>query len=228
MTSTQRIGVRRLRLIEGARAANGAAVVIDVLRAATTVAFAIAAEAGPVVLTDSADAARTLRATRFPNALLAGEIDGAKIADFDFDNSPTQMETASLQGRALILRTSSGTQGVMAARKADATFLAGFVTASATARVLRAGSHVASLVAMGERGLVPAEEDEACAAYIESLLRGKPLPAAALVADVRKRLRDDHPAPTWREDVERSFAVDRFAFAIEVVREDGLAVARRA
>ncbi|HYY54113.1 MAG TPA: 2-phosphosulfolactate phosphatase [Candidatus Dormibacteraeota bacterium] len=224
----QRVGVRRLRLIEGAQAANGAAVIIDVLRAATTVAFAIAAGVERVLLVDSAESARELRATRFRNAILAGEVDGVRIADFDFDNSPAQMEAAPLRGRVLVLRTSSGTQGVMAARKAEAIFLAGFVTASATARVLKAGSRVASLVAMGERGLLPAEEDEACAAYIESLLRGRPLPAAALVADVRKRLRDDHPAPTWRADVERSFAVDRFDFAIEVVREDGLAVAKRA
>ena len=223
-----RVGVRRLRLIEGAQAANGTAVIIDVLRAATTVAFAIAAGAERVLLVDSAESARKLRATRFRNAILAGEVDGVRIADFDFDNSPAQMEAAPLRGRVLVLRTSSGTQGVMAARKAEAIFLAGFVTASATARVLKAGSRVASLVAMGERGLLPAEEDEACAAYIESLLRGRPLPAAALVADVRKRLRDDHPAPTWRADVERSFAVDRFDFAIEVVREDGLAVATRA
>jgi 2-phosphosulfolactate phosphatase len=222
----QRVGVRRLRLVDGARAANGAAVIIDVLRAATTVAFAIDRGAELIVLVDSADAARELRAKRFPDALLAGEVDGVKIADFDFDNSPTQMEQASLRGRVLILRTSSGTQGVVAARKADAIYLAGFVTASATARVLKAGSRVASLVAMGERGIVPAEEDEACAAYLESLVRGRALPAAALVADVRKRLRGDHPARTWPEDVERSFSVDRFDFAIRVVREDGLAVAR--
>ena len=224
----QRVGVRRLRLLEGAAAANGAAVIIDVLRAATTVACAIDRSAERVLLVDSADAARELRATRFADALLAGEVDGVKIADFDFDNSPEQMERAPLRGRVLILRTSSGTQGVMAARKAHVTYLAGFVTASATARALRAGARVASLVAMGERGLVPSEEDEACAAYIESILRGRPLPAAALVADVRKRLRDDHPAPTWRADVELAFAVDRFDFAIEVVRANGLAIARRA
>lgn len=222
---TQRVGIRRLRLLDGAAAANGAAVIIDVLRAATTVAYAIAGGAARVVLVESADRARELRSSRFPNALLAGEVDGAKIPDFDFDNSPTQMETATLRGRDLILRTSSGTQGVMAARKADAVFLAGFVTAAATARALRAGPHVASLVAMGERGLLPAEEDEACAAYIESLLRGRALPAAALVADVRKRLSRDHPAPTWLQDVERSFAVDHFDFAIAVSRQDGAAVA---
>ncbi|OLC57025.1 MAG: hypothetical protein AUH85_04430 [Chloroflexi bacterium 13_1_40CM_4_68_4] len=223
---TQRVGIRRLRLLDGAAAANGAAVIIDVLRAATTVAYAIAGGVARVVLVDSAERARELRSSTFPNALLAGEVDGAKIPDFDFDNSPTQIEAANLRGRDLILRTSSGTQGVMAARKAEAIFLAGFVTASATARVLRAGARVASLVAMGERGLLPAEEDEACAAYIESLLRGRALPVAALVADVRKRLSRDHPAPTWPQDVERSFAVDRFDFAIAVVQQEGLAFAR--
>jgi 2-phosphosulfolactate phosphatase len=223
----QRVGVRRLRLLEGAAAANGAAVIIDVLRAATTAAYAIAGGAREVVLVDSAERAHELRARRFRDAVLAGEVDGVRIADFDLDNSPAQVESTPLADRVLILRTSSGTQGVVAARKAEATFLAGFVTASATARALRAGAKVASLVAMGERGLIPAEEDEACAAYIESLLRGRPLPAAALVADLRKRLREDHPAPTWQEDVARAFSVDRFDFAIAVEREDGIAFARR-
>jgi 2-phosphosulfolactate phosphatase len=226
VSAPQRVGVRRLRLLDGASAANGTAVIIDVLRAASTVAYAIDAGAERVVLTASADAARELRATRFRDAILAGEVDGVKIPDFDLDNSPAQMRAASLRGRVVILRTSSGTQGVFAARKAEAILLAGFVTASATAQVLKQGSRVASLVAMGERGLIPAEEDEACAAYIESLLRGRPLPAAALIADVRKRLRMDHPAPTWAEDVELSFAVDRFGFAVGVERTDGIAIAR--
>ncbi len=221
------IGVRRLRLLEGAAAADGSAVIIDVFRAATTVAYALAGGAARVVLVATADAAREVRALRFAGALLAGEIDGRAIDGFDLDNSPTQVERAPLAGRAVILRTSSGTQGVLAARRAERVFLSGFVNAGATAAALRADARVVSLVAMGEGGASPAEEDEACAAYLESLLRGRPLPAAALVADVRRRLRDDHPAPTWREDVDRALALDRFDFAIEVLREGDLAVARR-
>jgi 2-phosphosulfolactate phosphatase len=224
----QRVGVRRLRLLEGAREANGAAVIIDVLRAATTVACALASGAKDVVLVDSAERARELRATRHPGALLVGEVDGVKIPDFDYDNSPAQMESAPIRGMVIILRTSSGTQGVLAAARADRVFLAGFANARATANVLRASSRVASLVAMGTGGALPAEEDEACAAYIESLLRGRALPAAALAADVRKRLPRDHPAPTWERDVELCLGPDRFEFAIEVHREEGLAVARPA
>ncbi len=222
-----RVGVRRLRLLEGAAAANGQVVIIDVFRAATTVAYAIAGGAERVVLVDTADAARELRAARFPNALLAGEIDGRAIDGFDLDNSPAQIERAALAGRMLILRSSSGTQGVLAARRAERVFLGAFVTAAATAAALRAHARVVSLVAIGDGGRVPAEEDEACAAYLESLLRGGPLSAQALIADVRRRMKRAHPAPTWPEDVDRALAIDRFDFAVEVHHEDGLAVARQ-
>ncbi len=223
-----RVGIRRLRLLEGAAAATGSAVIIDVFRAATTVASALAAGAERVILVATADDARELRASQLPQALLAGEVGGVAIEGFDLDNSPALMARAPLAGRSLILRTSSGTQGVLAARRADGVFLAGFVNARATADALRKAARVASLVAMGEGATTPAEEDEACAAYIESLLRGRALPPAALVADLRRRLRDEHPAPTWREDVERCLAVDRFDFAMPVLREGDLAVVRRA
>src|SRR2546428_8880164 len=116
---TQRVGIRRLRLLDGAAAANGAAVIIDVLRAATTVAYAIAGGVARVVLVDSAERARELRSSTFTHALLAGEGDGAKNPDFDFDNSPTQIEAAHLRGKDLILPTSSGTQRRMVTRKAE-------------------------------------------------------------------------------------------------------------
>lgn len=221
----ERVGIRRLRLIDGARQANGAAVIIDVLRAATSVAYAIDRGAARVVLVDTATRAKELRAERYRGALLAGESGGRQLEGFDFDNSPTVLEHAALQGKTLIVRTSSGTQGVLAARGADAIFLAGFVNAGATARALRTGSRVASLVAMGTAGEVPAEEDEACAAYIESVLRGRPLAAGALLADVRARLGGDHPAPTWPEDVDRCLVVDRFDFAVIVRIEDGVGLA---
>src|SRR2546426_5198111 len=107
---TQRVGIRRLRLLDGAAAANGAAVIIDVLRAATTVAYAIAGGVARVVLVDSAERARELRSSTFTNALLAGEGDGAKIPDFDFDNSPTQIEAANLPGKGPNPRADPGNQ----------------------------------------------------------------------------------------------------------------------
>lgn len=228
--TTARIGIRRLRLIEGARAANGHAVIVDVLRAGTSVAYALAGGVARLVLVARVSDAFALRGRRYPDAVLAGESEGRPIEGFDLDNSPAAIERSPLEGRTLIMRTSSGTQGALAVTRAEAVFLAGFVNAGATARLLQdRRAAVASLVAMGVGGEVPAEEDEACAAYIESLLRGRPLPADLLLADVRRRKGQvwEHPAPTFLADVERAFVIDRFDFAVEVRREDGLALAAR-
>ncbi len=227
----RRIAIRRLRLLAGAQEADGHAVIVDVLRAATSAAVALAGGVAQLVLVDTAEAAFDLRRARYPDALLAGESEGRQLAGFDLDNSPTALERTALAGRTLILRTSAGTQGVLRASGAEAVYLAAFVNAGATVRRLeQRGARAVSLVAMGIGGTRPAEEDEACAAYLESLLRGRPLPVARLVENVlrRKEERWSHPAPTFLEDVERAFAVDRYDFAIEVGREDGLAVARRA
>lgn len=223
------IGIRRLRLLDGAAAANGHVVIVDVLRAATACAYALAGGAERVVMVADIAGALELR-RRQPGAILFGEVAGEAVPEFDFDNSPTLLERADLAGRTLVQRTSSGVQGLLAARHAQALFFAGFVTAGATARVISARKpQVVSLVAMGTAGgTAPTSDDEACAAYIESLLRGRPLPTDLLIADVRRRIGDEHPAPTWRDDVERALAIDRFDFAIEVVREDGLALARAA
>lgn len=228
--TTARIGIRRLRLLEGARAANGHAVIIDVLRAATSVAYGLAGGVARVLLVARTAEAFELRERRYRDAVLIGESEGRPIPGFDLDNSPALIERAPLAGRTVIMRTSAGTQGALLATRAQAVYLAGFVNAGATARVLQERhAPVASLVAMGVGGGVPAEEDEACAAYIESLLRGRPLPADLLLADVRRRKGQvwEHPAPTFLADVERAFVIDRFDFAVEVRREDGLALAGR-
>lgn len=226
----QRVGVRRLRLLEGARAASGHAVMIDVMRAATSCAYALAGGAARLVIVETSQAAFQLRDALYREALLVGESDGVKIEGFDLDNSPTLLERAELGGRIVLMRTSAGTRGALLATKAQAVYLAGFVNAAATARTLEARqAGVASLVAMGQGGVAPAEEDEACASYVESILRGRPLSGEALANDVLRRKRGgwQHPAPTFLEDVERAFAVDRFDFAIEVVRVGGHAEARR-
>ena len=87
--------------------ATGTVVVIDVVRAFTTAAFAFAAGAREVVLTDSVEEAFALR-DRFRGAaggrltcLLMGEVGGEPIEGFDLGNSPAALAASgSGAGRA--------------------------------------------------------------------------------------------------------------------------------
>ncbi len=111
--------------------------VIDVLRAFTTAAYAFAAGARHIYLVADVDEALAFKAAT-PGVLAMGEIHGRRPPGFDFSNSPTEVAAADLTGRVVVQRTSAGTQGVVAARSAARLWCAGLATASATATAVRA------------------------------------------------------------------------------------------
>lgn len=214
--------VRRLGGPDGAREATGAAVIIDVFRAFTTAAFAIAAGAREIILVADHEQALALKAAD-PTLFLTGEIGGKPIPGFDLGNSPSRMEGLDLGGCRVVQRTSSGTQGVVAAAGASEIVLGSLVIAGATARYLE-GRELVSLVAT-DIARPDAREDEICAAYLEALLLGRPPPSAAVALTG-----DAEGWPDWfpRRDAELACELNRFAFALPVSREDGLLVARPA
>jgi 2-phosphosulfolactate phosphatase len=199
-------------------------VIVDVFRAFTTAAFAVAAGAREIVLVSDHQQALAMKGAD-PRLFLSGEIDGRPIPGFDVGNSPSAIERLDLTGRRVVQRTSSGTQGVVAASGARAIVLGSFVIAGATVRYLRERADDETIVAMGQNALEDADEDLACARYLAAALGGeKPsMPFLTLLAD-----RDAARWPDWfpRRDAELALEVDRFAFALPVVRENGLLVAR--
>ena len=214
------MNVRRHSGLDGARAAVGTAVIIDVFRAFTTAAFCVAAGAREVVLVGDHEQALALKA-KDPKLFLTGEIGGRPIPGFDIGNSPSKIVDLDLTGRRVVQRTSAGTQGVVATDRATEVVLGSLVIATATVRYLR-GHDAISLVAMGTHGSNDHDEDELCAAYLEQLLLGATVPFQGI------ELNDAKPWPDWfpRRDAELALEVDRFDFALPVVREDGLLIAR--
>jgi len=218
------VNVRITRFVEGARDATGHAVIVDVFRAFTTAAFCVAAGAREIVLVADHEQALALK-REDPSLFLTGEIGGRPIPGFDVGNSPSAIERLDLNGRRVVQRTSSGTQGVVAATGARGIALGSFVTAQATVDHLRRVGDDVTIVAMGHNALAEADEDELCARYLEALLQGeRPAPPTVF-------LEGDHAAEGWpdwfpRRDAELACQVDRFDFALPVAREDGLLVAR--
>ena len=211
----------QLRGLRGAREASGLTVLIDVLRAFTTAAYAFAGGAGDIVLVATVEEAVAMRRL-LPDALLIGEVDGRRIAGFDLNNSPTMMAEADVAGRRLIQRTGAGTRAVVAAAGADERVLGSLVVAGATARYLqsRRASRICLVSTNADEG--PPNEDDACARYLAALLGGRAENVEGVVADVRSAARDrllterlgaDFPAT----DIDLAVAVDRFGFAMAVL-----------
>lgn len=228
---THGLNVVQLRGVEGARTAAGVAVVIDVLRAFTSAAYAFAGGAERILLVSTVEEAEALHA-RYPDALRMGEVGGRIIAGFALNNSPSHVRRADLRGRTMIQRTGAGTPCAVAATGADDILLASFVVAGATARyALTRRPASVSLVATAAFQ-PPPNEDDACAAYLAQLLRGEPpdtahalatasaAPSTSLFVDPDE---PDFPAG----DLALAFDIDRFDFAMPVVRDGDLLVAHR-
>ena len=216
-------------LIEGARQADGLAVVIDVFRAFSLECWLFAmgaAEIRPVGAVDEALAWRE----KDPGCVLIGERHGRKLDGFDFGNSPSTVDPGAVRGKRIIHTTSAGTQGVTNAVHAGEILGGCFLNARAAVEYIRKQSPAkVSLVCMGQGGLAPAEEDELCALYLKNLLDGEGMP------DIDERLQalrtggGKHFFDPALQDVfpEKDFWMcidrDRFDFVIRIGKDrDGL------
>ncbi|MEV4399427.1 2-phosphosulfolactate phosphatase [Nonomuraea sp. NPDC049607] len=203
------------------------AVVVDVMRAFTVAAWAFAQGAEKIVLAESLDEALALKA-RHPDWVALK--DGPPAPGFDTVNSPGLLRSLDLGGRTVVQKTTAGTVGALAVKKASLVLCAAFVVAEATARLLRTrASDRVTFVITGEDG--QADEDLACAQYIarrvteagtdaaEFLRRAAESRAAAELAQgVRQGV---HP-----DDVALCLEVDRFPTAMVATLEGSLMVLR--
>ena len=204
-------------------------VVIDVLRAFTTAAYIFAAGAEDITLVSTVEEAFQLKNTH-PDYLLAGELNTHPIEGFDFGNAPSAFLSANLHGKHLIQRTSCGTQGVAQALNASDILLGNLCCASATVRYIT--QHRWPTLTFNETGVRTGglgDEDCACADLLEAMLNGKQINPAEIIRRVRESevglMFDGSRADLPPLDIELATAIDRFDFAIQVTRQNGLAIA---
>jgi 2-phosphosulfolactate phosphatase len=219
-------------LLDGARRAAGTVAVIDVFRAFTTAAVALANGAHRVVMVGSVEEALALRNSGLGQVCM-GEVGGGAPEGFDFGNSPFEISAVNFGGKTLIQRTSAGTQGIVeAAKRAGGLYAASLVTADATVRAVRArASDRVTLVAMGDNGQTRSDEDEICAIHLRNRLQGRASDREAVRGLIRasgevQRFYDPARPYLRAEDVEIALDIDRYDFAIEVLIEDGRPIGR--
>lgn len=141
-------------------------VVIDVLRASTSIATALANGARTVIPFESAEDAVT-RSKGFERSevRLAGERRMRPIPGFDLGNSPAEFSADVVGGKTILLTTSNGTAVLAGSQGAREVFIGAYVNCTAVLTVLRrrvrAGADVAILCAGTDRQY--SLEDAACA-----------------------------------------------------------------
>jgi 2-phosphosulfolactate phosphatase len=125
------------RLVERDELAGSVCVVIDVLRATTTMSHALANGAREVIpCLEVDDAVRTAAALPREEYLLGGERGGVKIEGFDLGNSPCEYPPSTVAGKTVIFTTTNGTRALLHCDRAAEVLLAAFVNLSAVCRKL--------------------------------------------------------------------------------------------
>ncbi len=188
-------------------------VVIDVLRATTTVVTALANGAKAVIpAATSEEAVRLASNLEKDGVLLAGERKSLKIEGFALGNSPREMTPATVAGKTIVLATTNGTPALVAAQGGDPVL----VGAPVNFRALTARAHE---VVAGRRDLVII-----CAGREKQFAIEDAYTAGRLVKGVKKGVRKvelndaaraavalTRQFATWQEALENSEAARQLA-----------------
>jgi 2-phosphosulfolactate phosphatase len=218
--------IKNFKFLEGAAKAEGLTVIIDVFRAYTTAAYLFANQAEKIFIVSKVETARKLK-KELNNPVLIGERKGIKIEDFDFNNSPYFISQHNFMGKEIILSTSAGTKGIIAAENAAEVITGSFVNIAAAAEYIKSKNpETVSLVAMGNNGVTDADEDNLYADQLANLLKGKKTLAQA---EIKARLRspagdrffaDETQSEMPKQDFEYCLKLNKFNFVIRAEQID--------
>lgn len=149
--------------------------VIDVLRASTTMIAALGNGCAGIVPVADAAEAFVRRGTLDATALIAGERKGQTIEGFDLGNSPLEVTRERVGGRLIVFTTSNGTRALLAARTAAAVGVAALVNVSAAVTWALGEGRDVTVICAGERGGVSLEDNVCAGLLVDGLLRHDPV-----------------------------------------------------
>lgn len=148
----------------------GIAVVVDVLRATTTIVHALAAGCTCVRPCAEVDEARELAGQiRVGRVLLGGERCGVLIPGFDLDNSPRGYTAKLCRGATLVMTTTNGTRALLRAAEAERVLVGSFTNFSAVCEQLHGDARPIHIVCAGIKGEVALEDTLLAGALVDAL-----------------------------------------------------------
>ncbi len=178
----------RVAFTPGEQVAAPLGIVIDVLRATSTICQAFAAGFERIVCVGEVEEAR---ARSGPGVALAGERGNLRPEGFDFGNSPREFAEHHGAG-TLVLTTTNGTRLLLAAAaRCDAVVVASLLNLDAvTERVLAGGADEVAILCAGVEGAF-AVDDAYVAGVIAAALAGEPDDAASAAIRLARTFASD-------------------------------------
>jgi len=166
----------------GEEAAARVGIVVDVIRATSSIAQALAAGYDRVLCCAEIDEARALREDLGDEAVVGGERNAVVVEGFDVGASPREF-AGPPKARTLILTTTNGTRAILtAAARCEVVLLGSLLNLAAVARAAQQAGGDVAIVCSGFKGSF-ALDDAYCAGRIVRALAGE-RSDAAIAADV--------------------------------------------
>lgn len=151
---------------------NKRIVVLDVLRATSTIVTALYNGATEVIPVQEYDEALNLVRSIGRNiCLLGGERKGLKIEGFDLGNSPLEYTREQVDGKKIILCTTNGTKTIKTFRNGGEVLIGSYLNMERLVAYLIKDPQDTTLVCSGREGVL-CLEDLACAGMIAQLVAG--------------------------------------------------------
>jgi 2-phosphosulfolactate phosphatase len=146
--------------IDPAELVGGVAVVIDVLRASTTIVTALANGAASVIPCADVEMARRIAAEGPAGTVLSGgERGGVRIEGFDLDNSPASYPRSLVEAKTIAFTTTNGTAALFWARNAARLLIGSLVNRRAVVEAVWRDRRPVHLVCAGGEGPGPLEDE---------------------------------------------------------------------
>jgi 2-phosphosulfolactate phosphatase len=159
---------------EEAELAGRAAVVIDVIRATSTIVEALAGGARAIYPTASTeDAIRLATSLGREDTLLCGERKGLKVEGFDLGNSPREFSGDQVRDRRLVMTTTNGTRAFVAAQQAAPVLVASFLNLGAVVDRLASLDGDLAIICAGKEGCFSLDDALCAGIILQELLARK-------------------------------------------------------
>lgn len=158
-------------------------VVVDVLRATTTITVALNNGAKEVIPAESTPKAAKIKRGS-ANSLLCGERNGVKIVGFDLGNSPFEYEPTIVKNKSLIFSTTNGTNAIVKSRLAKNCVLASFLNVKTIVDFILSLNQDFTIVCSGKNNNFCTEDFICAGIIIKELLSGKPADIEYELSDV--------------------------------------------
>lgn len=147
---------------------GGVAIVVDVLRASTTVVYALAAGCLCIRPCAEVEEARELAGQmRAGRVVLAGERGGKPLPGFDLGNSPREFTAKLCKCSTVVLTTTNGTRALLRALDAERILIACFLNYSAICEQLKNETRPIHIICAGTDGAIALEDTLLAGAFVD-------------------------------------------------------------